>query len=218
MSRYLLPLFFLLAPLAVSATEAQENQHDLAYSLGVKLGQRLREEVPDLQLQALLDGLRQSYRGEPLQLDAKRMEQLLAEHETQLAEAPVDDQKARQAETRFMVNEKAKNGVRELPGGVLYNELHRGQGRVPNANGRVQVKYVGRFADGSVFDESAQPVWFKLDSVITGWRIALREMPVGSKWRLVIPSAQAYGAEGAGDLIAPYSPLVFELELLEAAD
>jgi len=82
----------------------------------------------------------------------------------------------------------------------------------------VRVKYVGRFADGSVFDESAQPVWFKLDSVITGWRIALQEMPVGSKWRLVIPSAQAYGAEGAGDLIAPYSPLVFELELLEAAD
>ena len=174
--------------------------------------------MPDLQLQALLDGLRQSYRGEPLQLDAKRMEQVLAEHEAKLAEAPVDDQKAKQAETRFLVNEKAKTGMRELPGGVLYSELVRGQGRLPKASGRVQVKYVGRFADGSVFDESAQPVWFKLDSVISGWRIALQEMPAGSKWRLVIPSDQAYGAEGAGDLIAPYSPLVFEIELLEAAD
>ncbi|MGH8354575.1 MAG: FKBP-type peptidyl-prolyl cis-trans isomerase, partial [Pseudomonas sp.] len=46
----------------------------------------------------------------------------------------------------------------------------------------------------------------------------LQEMPVGAKWRLVIPSAQAYGAEGAGDLIPPYAPLVFELELLGAAD
>ena len=56
------------------------------------------------------------------------------------------------------------------------------------------------------------------DSVISGWRVALQEMPVGAKWRLVIPSAQAYGAEGAGDLIAPYTPLVFEVELLGTAD
>lgn len=214
MSRCLFALFFLLA----SSVHAEENQHDLAYSLGVKLGQRLREEVPDLQLQALLDGLRQAYRGEPLQLDAKRMEQLLADHEAKLAAAPADDQQAVQAETRFLVNEKAKAGTRELAGGVLYSEQVRGQGKKPTATSRVRVKYVGRFADGAVFDESAQPVWFKLDSVIAGWRIALQEMPVGSTWRLVIPSAQAYGAEGAGDLIAPYSPLIFELELLETAD
>jgi FKBP-type peptidyl-prolyl cis-trans isomerase FklB len=214
MSRCLFLAFFLL----IAPVHAQENQHDLAYSLGVKLGQRLREEVPDLQLQALLDGLRQAYRGEPLQLDAKRMEQLLADHEAKLAAAPVDYQQAVQAETRFMVNEKAKAGIHQLPGGVLYSELVHGQGKKPTATGRVRVKYVGRFADGGVFDESTQPVWFKLDSVIAGWRIALQEMPVGSKWRLVIPSAQAYGADGAGDLIPPYSPLVFELELLETAD
>lgn len=218
MSRCCFLLFFLLASAAHADQTSDKNQHDLAYSLGVKLGQRLREEVPDLQLQALLDGVRQAYRGEPLQLDAKRIEQLLDEHEAQLAQAPANDQKAVQAETRFLVNEKAKAGVRELAGGVLYSELVHGQGIKPKASGRVRVKYVGRFADGSVFDESAQPVWFKLDSVISGWRIALQEMPVGSTWRLVIPSAQAYGAEGAGDLIAPYSPLVFELQLLEAAD
>jgi len=218
MSRCCFLLFFLLASAAHADQTSDKNQHDLAYSLGVKLGQRLRDEVPDLQLQALLDGVRQAYRGEPLQLDAKRIEQLLDEHEAQLAQAPANDQKAVQAETRFLVNEKAKAGVRELAGGVLYSELVHGQGIKPKANGRVRVKYVGRFADGSVFDESAQPVWFKLDSVISGWRIALQEMPVGSTWRLVIPSAQAYGAEGAGDLIAPYSPLVFDLQLLEAAD
>jgi FKBP-type peptidyl-prolyl cis-trans isomerase FklB len=218
MSRYFLPLFFLLVLPVHAAEPSDKNQHDLAYSIGVKLGQRLREEVPDLQLQALLDGLRQAYRGEPLQLDEKRIEQLVAEHEAKQAEAPVDDQKAVQAEVRFMVNEKAKAGVRELAGGVLYSELVRGKGAKPTAKSRVRVKYVGRFADGGVFDESAQPVWFKLDSVITGWRIALQEMPVGSTWRLVIPSAQAYGAEGAGDLIPPYSPLVFELQLLETAD
>ncbi len=214
MSRYLMLLFCLLTPLA----QASENQHDLAYSLGVRLGERLREEVPDLQLQALLDGLRQAYRGEPLQLEEKRIEQILAEHEAQLADSPASAEPAIAAERRFLANEKAKAGVRELPGGVLRIELQRGHGDTPTATSKVQVRYVGRLADGSVFDESAEPQWFRLDSVITGWRTALQEMPVGTKWRLVIPSAQAYGAEGAGDLIPPYAPLVFELELLGTAD
>jgi FKBP-type peptidyl-prolyl cis-trans isomerase FklB len=80
------------------------------------------------------------------------------------------------------------------------------------------VRYAGWLADGSLFDESQAPQWFKLDSVIAGWRTALLEMPTGAKWRLVIPSAQAYGAQGAGDLIPPHTPLVFEVELLEVAD
>jgi FKBP-type peptidyl-prolyl cis-trans isomerase FklB len=77
----------------------------------------------------------------------------------------------------------------------------------------VYVSYVGLLPDGSVFDHSSQPQWFRLDSVIAGWRSALVQMPVGAKWRLAIPSSQAYGAQGAGDLIAPNTPLVFEIEL-----
>ena len=80
------------------------------------------------------------------------------------------------------------------------------------------MRYIGYLADGSQFDESQSPQWFRLDSVIAGWRSAVQEMPVGAQWRLVIPSAQAYGEEGAGDLIPPYSPLVFELELLDTKE
>ncbi|RJG12969.1 FKBP-type peptidyl-prolyl cis-trans isomerase [Pseudomonas cavernicola] len=214
MPRCLVLLFCLFTLLA----HASENQRDLAYSLGVRLGERLREEVPDLQLQALLDGLRQAYRSEPLRLEEKRIEQILAEHEAQQADSPASAERAITAERRFLANEKAKAGVRELPGGVLRIELQRGHGSKPKATSKVQVLYVGRLADGSVFDESAEPQWFRLDSVITGWRTALQEMPVGTKWRLVIPAAQAYGADGAGDLIPPYAPLVFELELLGTAD
>ncbi|MCY1522480.1 Peptidyl-prolyl cis-trans isomerase Mip [compost metagenome] len=214
MPRVSLLLLCLLAPL----TQAQDQPKDLAYSLGVRLGERLREEVPDLELQALLDGLRQAYRNEPLQLDAARIESVLAEHEAQLAAAPEKTERAIAAEKRFLANEKAKPGVRVLKNGVLLHELRPGQGRKPNANSRVQVRYVGLLADGSQFDESQTPQWFRLDSVIAGWRSALLEMPVGAQWRLVIPSAQAYGAEGAGDLIAPYSPLVFELELFDTSD
>lgn len=214
MSRRLLLLLCLLAPLV----QAADDERDLAYSLGARLGERLRKEVPDLQLQALLDGLRQAYRGEPLALEAARIERLLAEHEARLAESPPGAERAIAAEKRFLANEKAKAGVRELAGGVLFTELRTGGGGKPKATGKVQVRYIGRLADGSLFDESMEPQWFHLDSVIAGWRSALQEMPVGAKWRLVIPSAQAYGAEGAGDLIPPYAPLVFELELLGVAD
>ena len=39
-------------------------------------------------------------------------------------------------------------------------------------------------------------------------------MPVGSKWRLFIPSDLAYGERGAGNLIGPNSTLVFDVELV----
>lgn len=221
MSRHL----FLVLSLVVFAANAGEqspprttaqDSHDLAYSLGASLGERLRQEVPDLQIQALLDGLNQAYQGKPLALDNTRIEQILAQHEAQTAadaQAP-QSEKALAAEQQFLTKEKAASGVRELADGILLTELTPGSGSKPLASDEVQVNYVGRLPDGTVFDKSTQPQWFRLDSVISGWASALRQMPVGAKWRLVIPSAQAYGADGAGELIPPYTPLVFEIELL----
>lgn len=214
MSRFTLLLICLLAPWA----QADNHNHDLAYSLGVRLGERLRDEVPNLQLQALLDGLRQAYHDEPLALDAKRIESLLAEHEAHLSAAPERIEKAKAAEQRFLARKKAKVGVRVLRDGVLMQELRAGSGRKPGPKDRIHVRYIGFLADGSQFDESQTAQWFRLDSVIAGWRSAMQEMPVGAQWRLVIPSAQAYGEEGAGDLIPPYAPLVFELELLDTKE
>ena len=112
-----------------------------------------------------------------------------------------------------MVKEKQQPQARELADGIILTELKPGKGAKPDAQDSVYVSYVGRLPDGTVFDHSTQPQWFRLDSVIAGWRSALVQMPVGAKWRLVIPSSQAYGAEGAGDLIDPDTPLVFEIEL-----
>ncbi|MGA4633276.1 FKBP-type peptidyl-prolyl cis-trans isomerase [Pseudomonas solani] len=203
-----------LCLLALTAQAADEEK-DLAYSMGVKLGERLREEAPQLQLESLLRGLTQAYRGEKLELDAQRMEHLLDAHEASMEQSGQSTQKAIAAEKRFIALERGKYGVRELTDGVLVTELRAGSGAKPGAHSQVRVNYRGQLADGSVFDASDKPQWFRLDSVIAGWRSALQEMPVGAKWHLVIPSSQAYGEEGAGDLIPPYAPLVFDLELLE---
>lgn len=210
-----LPLLLVALSLpSLVLAEAKDNEA-LSYSLGVRLGERLRDEVPELQLQALLKGLQQAYRGEKLDLPAEQIEDLLAAHEARLASA-TDDSPAQQAERRFLAREKAKPGTHELPGGVLWRELRAGQGPKPTADQQVSVRYSGRLADGTLFDESQEPQWFRLDSLIAGWRTALLAMPAGARWQLVIPSAQAYGAEGAGDLIPPHAPLVFEVELLKS--
>ncbi|MGE7990736.1 FKBP-type peptidyl-prolyl cis-trans isomerase [Pseudomonas sp. NPDC089554] len=221
MPRYLIFGLCLLAPHAFAATDTTPaNDQDLAYSLGASLGERLRQEMPGLQLEALVEGLRQAYQGQPLRIDKTRMQAILAQHEEQANAAAQQAQveQLQSAEKRFMANERTRAGVHELAEGVLYSELAAGSGAQPKAGGKVQVRYVGKLPDGSVFDQNLQPQWFSLGSVIEGWQVALPRMKAGAKWRVVVPSAQAYGAEGAGDLIAPYTPLVFEIELLAVAD
>jgi FKBP-type peptidyl-prolyl cis-trans isomerase FklB len=212
----MLRLFLLSLCLLPALSPAANQDEDLAYSLGARLGERLRGEVPELPLEALLEGLRQAYRGEALRLSPERIDTLLDAHERLLSERR--DEQARMAEGRFLTTEKSRHSVRELDGGVLVRELRSGSGRKPQAGSRVKVSYRGELADGSLFDQSEGPQWFRLGALIPGWQTALRQMPVGARWRVVIPAAQAYGEEGAGDLIPPNAPLVFEVELLDVAD
>ena len=216
MPRYWLMTLLCLAPLAHAApAPSPDAPHDLAYSLGASLGERLRQEMPDLQIKALIEGLRTAYQGKPLALSDERIEQVLTQHQAQAdntQNSPESDT-ASEPERDFLLKEKQQPQARELADGIILTELKPGTGAKPDAQDSVYVSYVGRLPDGTVFDHSNQPQWFRLDSVIAGWRSALVQMPVGAKWRLVIPSSQAYGAEGAGDLIDPDTPLVFEIEL-----
>ena len=73
----------------------------------------------------------------------------------------------------------------------------------------------GKLINGKVFDSTQQgrPATFKLNQLIDGWRTALREMPVGSRWEIVIPFNLGYGAKGAG-VIKPFSTLIFDVRLI----
>lgn len=216
MSRFLLSALCIWASCALSAPSSTTTDADLAYSIGASVGERLHQEAPNLPLEALLEGLRQAYSGQSLRLDATRRQVLLEQHDAQAQAAAriAADEQARLAEQRFLAAERARNGVKALDAEVLYEVLVQGNGASPGPQSQVEVRYVGRLPDGTVFDQTLQPQWFHLDSVIAGWQVALQRMKVGARWRVVIPSQQAYGAEGAGDLIAPYTPLVFDIELI----
>ena len=123
----------------------------------------------------------------------------------------------KQAGQEFLAENKKKENVVALPSGLQYEIISEGEGVIPTATDTVQCHYHGTLIDGTVFDSSVQrgePAVFGVTQVIKGWVEALQLMPVGSKWRLFVPSDMAYGQQGAGDIIQPNATLIFEVELL----
>ena len=97
--------------------------------------------------------------------------------------------------------------------------LKAGTGAVATSGKKVTVHYTGTLTDGRVFDSSETrqaPFSFLLGAgqVIPGWDKGMEGMKIGERRRLSIPSALAYGEKGAGSIIPPNSPLIFEVELL----
>ena len=117
----------------------------------------------------------------------------------------------------FLEENSKRAGIVTLASGLQYEILTEGAGATPTASDNVKVHYHGTLIDGKVFDSSVnrgEPATFGVTQVISGWVEALQLMPVGSKWKLYIPSELAYGAQGAGQAIAPHTALIFEVELL----
>jgi FKBP-type peptidyl-prolyl cis-trans isomerase len=125
---------------------------------------------------------------------------------------------AREEGTKFLATNGKRKEVTTTKSGLQYEILKAGTGPKPAITDTVSVHYHGTLVNGTVFDSSVErnmPASFGLQQVIKGWTEALQLMPVGSKWRLVIPSDLAYGERGSPDGgIGPGVPLIFEVELL----
>ena len=118
----------------------------------------------------------------------------------------------------FLEENAKKTGVVTLPSGLQYEIITEGKGEKPGLTDVVTTHYHGTLIDGNIFDSSVhrgQPASFPVNGVIKGWTEALQLMAVGSKWKLYVPYQLAYGEQGAGQAIGPYTTLIFEVELLE---
>jgi len=118
----------------------------------------------------------------------------------------------------FLEENAKREGVVTLPSGLQYEVITEGNGKKPSATDRVKCHYEGTLTDGTLFDSSVKrgtPAVFGVNQVIKGWVEALQLMSEGAKWKLYIPYDLGYGAQGAGEMIPPYSTLVFEVELIE---
>lgn len=117
----------------------------------------------------------------------------------------------------FLLNNKGRLDVTELPSGLQYEVITAGTGNKPLESNTVTCHYHGTLIDGKVFDSSVsrgKPASFPLNMVIKGWTEGLQLMPVGSKWRFFIPPHLAYGERQVGHVIGPNSTLIFDVELI----
>ena len=130
----------------------------------------------------------------------------------------VRDEKYKKENAEWLAENKTKEGVITTESGLQYRIVKQGAGALPNANGKVTVKYEGKLIDGTVFDSSytrnPDTATFSPEKVIKGWTEALMMMPVGSVWELYIPQELGYGARQAGK-IPPYSTLIFNVEVVK---
>lgn len=104
--------------------------------------------------------------------------------------------------------------------GLRYGDITVGGGPQPLSGQHVTVQYTGWLQDGTRFDSSRKPggapfpMTLGTGSVITGWQKGIPGMKVGGVRRLVIPPAQAYGADGYPSLIPPNATLTFDIQLI----
>ena len=101
--------------------------------------------------------------------------------------------------------------------GIYYKVLKDGNGARPTAMSKVSFNYEVSNMKNEIFDSSYErdePAIMQINQIIVGLQKALLAMRVGSHWEIVIPYNLAYGAQGGGDNIRPYSPLVFQIELM----
>jgi FKBP-type peptidyl-prolyl cis-trans isomerase FklB len=121
--------------------------------------------------------------------------------------------------TLFLEQNSTKDGVELFENGMQYQVLQQGNGPKPAANATIKAHYVGRLLDGTEFDNSfkrGQPFTAPLTALIKGWQRLIPQMPVGSRWRIWIPSDFAYGDAGVGQAGIPGGAVLdFEIELLE---
>ena len=115
----------------------------------------------------------------------------------------------------FLDAQKQREGVHEMPSGLLFEVITEGEGASPADTDKVRVIYTGKLADGTVFDETDRPIEFPVQGLVPGFTEGLKMMKTGGEYRLFIPADLGYGSRGAAGVIPPGAALDFTVRLLD---
>ena len=203
------------------AMELKSDSERLAYALAMNFAASIRQLPVPVDLPVLGDAVAELLHGGEMRLSNAEYGAEMRRFQSMLREAErkknADSDAILAAERKFFEENGKKAGVVTTKSGLQYQVMREGSGAKPGPRDTVKVHYEGRLPDGKVFDRSiarGEPIEFPVDQVIAGWTEALQLMKTGAKYRLFIPSALGYGAQGAGNAIPPHSSLIFEVELL----
>ena len=201
----------------MSDYQFKDSLEEFSYSLGLTISLNLQQSgVKNIDALQFLAGLQDVFSGNNPRIPMDQANQVIQEF--MLSESDEEGRKNRKDGLMYLANNINNEGVIETETGLQYKIIRDGYGELPTIDDEVKCHYHGTLLDNTVFDSSVerkQPAVFPVSGVIQGWTEALQMMPVGSKWRLFIPSNLAYGEQGAGGLIGPNTTLLFDVELLE---
>lgn len=124
----------------------------------------------------------------------------------------------RQEQAAYLTEHALKDGVLVTESGLQYSVIEESEGTLPTPSDSVQVEFISRFIDGSIFDTTddlPNGLRFRVENFsLEGVREGILLMEEGSTYELVIPSDLGFGETAGGD-ICPGTTLIFELTLVE---
>lgn len=207
-------------------SEQDEMKKVMSYLIGYRIGgQILQQMLPGVEADDLLtdmlgkgivDGLGENM---DMSLINEKVDQYQHDFISMLQErGNAKGKKNLELGQKYMEENGKRAEVTTTESGLQYEVMTPGNGESYSAEKHgdaptAEVMYKGTLIDGTVFDQSRQPVKFNIRQVIPGFTEALKLMPVGAKWRVTIPANLAYGANGPAS-IGPNSTLIFEMELI----
>ncbi|HET8848905.1 MAG TPA: FKBP-type peptidyl-prolyl cis-trans isomerase [Marinobacter sp.] len=201
----------------------ETTSEKVSYGMGLVLGERMTNDLPDLKMEQFLQGIQHGHEGDEAtkRLTREEIQQALMAYQQEMQEEQMKQmeelaKKNKQAGEAFLAENGQREGVETTESGLQYEVIEKGSGEKPSATDQVQVHYTGELISGEVFDSSrerGEPVTFTLNQVIPGWTEGLQLMSEGARYKLYIPSELAYGP-GGNQAIGPNETLVFDVELL----
>jgi FKBP-type peptidyl-prolyl cis-trans isomerase FklB len=204
----------------MSELQLTTQELQASYGIGLQMGEQLKAQpFEGLDIPAVAAGIADAFEGAESKVSQQDLQEAFQTISARMQATAEEQAKVLGAAgAEFLAANATKEGVQVTESGLQFEVISLGEGEKPSAESTVSVHYHGTLVDGTVFDSSVergQPAEFPVGGVIAGWTEALQLMPVGSKYKLTIPSELAYGERGAGAAIGPHSTLVFEVELLE---
>lgn len=200
------------------------DKEQASYMIGMRMAKQLEPLKDDVSVDTIARAIKSSLAGEKLLMTEEQASQVeIAFGEKmrakQIAEMMAKGRKNAEAGTKFLAENAKKPGVKTTASGLQYQVITEGKGAKPKESDVVSVQYKGTELDGKVFDSSydrGEPAMIPLAQVVPGWREGILLMPVGSKYKLWIPSKLGYGENPPpGAPFGPNATLAFEVELLD---